>query len=64
MDEDEPLVVDAGELFGDECLGPLAGLRNQVANLPRRDAAEVAVADELAALVEALTEAVGTCSVG
>ena len=45
--------------------GPLAGLRNQVGNLPRRNrnAAEVAVADELAALVAVLTEAVGTCSV-
>lgn len=37
--------------------GPLAGLRNQVGNLPRRNA-EVAVADELAALVTVLMEVV------
>lgn len=43
--------------------GPMAGLHNQVGNLPRRNAAEVAVADELAALVAVLAEAVGTCSV-
>ncbi|MFC0679338.1 hypothetical protein ACFFGH_16000 [Lysobacter korlensis] len=42
--------------------GPLVGLRNQVGNLPRRTAEEAAVADELAALVAVLTEAVGTCS--
>lgn len=42
--------------------GPLTGLRNQVANLPRGNAAEVAAADELAALVAVLTEALDTCS--
>lgn len=38
--------------------GPLAGLRNQVGSLPRRKV-EVALADELAALVAVLTEVVG-----
>ncbi|QDW66651.1 hypothetical protein [Luteimonas granuli] len=54
------VVLQAATTRRNGVCGPLAGLRNQVHNLPRRHA-EVAVADELAALVTVLTEAVGTC---
>lgn len=41
--------------------GPLTGLRNQIGNLHRGNATDVAVADELAAIVAVLTEAIGVC---